>query len=59
MVNSIPQEVCKNLQVLQIPKIQEEIGEEIEILYDLGVECYELEYLVYLKIKENVTIKEI
>ena len=59
MVNTIPQEVCKNLQVLKIPKIQKEIGEEIEILYDLGVECYELEYLVYLKIKENVTIKEI
>lgn len=59
MVNKMAQEVCTNLQALQIPKIQKQLGEEIEILYGLGVECYELEYLVYLKIKENVIIKEI
>jgi len=47
-------EFCENLQILQTPKIQEELGNEFKTLHDLGVECYEIEFLIDLKIKEEI-----
>ena len=44
--------VCEELKILQTPKIQEEFGKEIKVLYELGVECYEIEFLIDLRIKE-------
>jgi len=40
--------------ILQIPEIQKELGKEIEILYGLGVKNYEIEFLIDLKIKEEI-----
>ncbi len=31
--------------------------EEISMLYDLGVEYYEIEYLIYLKLKEEILLE--
>lgn len=45
-------EFCEELKILQTPKIQEEFGKELKILYELGVECYEIEILIDLRIKE-------
>ena len=57
MVIKRPIEFCEELQILQSPKIQGSLEKEIEILYKLGVECYEIEFLVNLKIKEELIIK--
>ena len=49
-------EFCKESEILQTPEIQEKLGEEIGILYELGVECYEIEFLIDFKIKEELII---
>lgn len=41
-------------EILKIPKGFEK---EIEILYKLGIKHYEIQYLIYLKIKENIIIR--
>jgi len=58
MVIKRPIEFCEELQVLQIPKSQENLVKEIEILYKLGVECYEIEFLIHLRIKEEFILKD-
>jgi len=37
----------------------EVVKEEIEVLYRLGIELYELEYLAYMKIKEEIILKKL
>lgn len=57
MVNEKLTEFCEELKILQIPKSQEGFEKEIEILYELGVECYEIEFLIHLRIKEELIIE--
>lgn len=40
-------------------KIDPETFKEIKLLYGLGIEIYELEYLFHMKIKEEMILKEI
>jgi len=54
MVNPKHTDFCEELKILQTPKIQEEFGNQLKTLYDLGVECYEIEILIDLKINEVV-----
>jgi len=54
MVKNRHTDFCEELTVLQTPKIQEELGNQLKTLYDLGVECYEIEILIDLKINEVV-----
>jgi len=54
MVNKQLTDFCEELKILQTPKIQEELGKELKILYELGVKCYEIEFLIDSKIKEEV-----
>jgi len=37
--------------------IEIQVKDELEILYKLGVECNDLEYLVYLKIKKEIILE--
>jgi len=57
MVIKQPIEFCEEIQILQVPNTKENFGKELEILYKLGVECYEIEFLIHLKIKEEVILK--
>mgnify|MGYP001345491889 CR=1 FL=1 len=61
MVNKKLTDFCKGLKNLQIPKIQKgfekEVEKEVEILHGLGVECYEIEFLIELRIKEELIIE--
>tara|TARA_Y100000310_G_scaffold324512_1_gene386444 strand:- start:5060 stop:5230 length:171 start_codon:yes stop_codon:yes gene_type:complete len=41
---------------IPIQKVPEEFENEFEILQKLGVGCRELEYLVFLRIKKEITI---
>lgn len=54
MMNEKITEFCKGLEILRMPEIQKKLGEEIKILYGLGVECYEIEFLIDFKIKEEL-----
>lgn len=38
-------------------KVPREFEKEIETLHKLGIESYEIKYLIYLKIKENMIVK--
>ncbi len=38
-------------------KIPREFEKEVETLYKLGIQYYEIKYLIYLKIKENIIMK--
>ena len=49
--------VCEEIKILQIPEVQEMLGKEMETLYCLGVQCYEIEFLVDLRIKEEIIMK--
>ena len=57
MVNKKLTDFCKGLKNLQIPKIQKGFEKEVEILHGLGVECYEIEFLIELRIKEELIIE--
>ena len=48
--------VCEEVKILQIPEVQELLGREMEVLHNLGVQCYEIEFIVDLKIKEELII---
>lgn len=52
-----PIEFCEEIQISKIPKSQGNFEKELEILYKLGVECYEIEFLINLKIKEEIILK--
>lgn len=54
MVNQKLTEFCEELKTIQISKSQEGFEKEVEILYELGVECYEIEFLIHLRIKEEL-----
>ena len=41
---------------IAIQKVPEEFEKEFEILQKLGVKCREIEYLVFLRIKKEITI---
>ena len=41
---------------ISIKKVPEELEKEFEILQNLGVKCKEIEYLVFLRIKKEITI---
>ena len=49
---TIPTKISENLK--QNPK---SIKREIEILYELGLESYEVDYLIFLKTKREVSLK--
>ena len=57
MVNEKLTEFREELKPLQISEIQEGIEKEIEILYGLGVEGYEIEFLIHLRIKEELIME--
>ena len=57
MVNEKPAELSFHEEVKKL-KITPEVRKEIELLYDLGLDVYELEYLVYTKLREEIKLKE-
>jgi|TARA_B100001971_G_C17700395_1_gene291403 hypothetical protein len=52
MVNKITEFFCES----SIQEAPEEFENEFEILQKLGVKCREIEYLIFLRIKKEITI---
>ena len=46
-----------NQNFFEKEEIPEEIKKEIKILFELGLEDYEIEYILYLKTKEKSRLK--
>lgn len=45
--------------IFEDKEFPEELKKEVDVLQKLGVEGYEIGYLIYLKIKEEIIIRKI
>jgi len=43
--------------MLSKEELQEDLSKEVSMLYELGLEDYEIEYILYLKTKEIARLK--
>ena len=43
--------------MLSKEELQEDLSNEVSMLYELGLEDYEIEYILYLKTKEIARLK--
>ena len=46
-----------NVELVDVYTIEEDLSKEVSMLYELGLEDYEIEYILYLKTKEIARLK--